>query len=142
MKFRIVVFLFIYHTITLSQNGSVNGYLKDNGKALEFATVAINNSSLGINTNNKGYYKIDNIPFGTYELVASVIGYEVQKKVISITEVNSNLVVNFNLKELDKQLDEVVISGTLKDFPSADIRYSFLQLFLNEFGGLGFNFLS
>ena len=80
MKFRIVVFLFIYHTITLSQNGSVNGYLKDNGKALEFATVAINNSSLGINTNNKGYYKIDNIPFGTYELVASVIGYEVQKK--------------------------------------------------------------
>ena len=26
------------------------------------------------------------------------------------------------------------ISGTLKDFPSADIRYSFLQLFLNELG--------
>lgn len=26
------------------------------------------------------------------------------------------------------------VSGTLKDFPSADIRYSFLQLFLNELG--------
>jgi hypothetical protein len=26
------------------------------------------------------------------------------------------------------------VSGTLKDFPSSDIRYSFLQLFLNELG--------
>ncbi len=33
-----------------------------------------------------------------------------------------------------KICDRLSISGTLKDFPSADIRYSFLQLFLNKLG--------
>ncbi len=97
MKFRIVVIFFICYNVILSQNGSVSGYLKNSGKVLEFATVATKNSSLGINTDDKGYYKISNIPFGTYELVASVIGYEIQKKTILITEESSNLVVNFNL---------------------------------------------
>ncbi len=41
------------------------------------------------------------------------------------------------LIELDRKQKingKLSVSGTLKDFPSADIRYSFLQLFLNELG--------
>jgi hypothetical protein len=41
------------------------------------------------------------------------------------------------LVELDRQQKKngrLAVSGTLKDFPSADIRYSFLQLFLNALG--------
>lgn len=35
------------------------------------------------------------------------------------------------LERKQKTHDKLSVSGTLKDFPSADIRYSFLQLFLN-----------
>lgn len=45
--------------------------------------------------------------------------------------------VNDLLIELDRKqriYGKLAISGTLKDFPSADIRYSFLQLFLNKLG--------
>ena len=45
--------------------------------------------------------------------------------------------VNDKLVELDRKQNingRLSVSGTLKDFPSADIRYSFLQLFLNELG--------
>jgi hypothetical protein len=45
--------------------------------------------------------------------------------------------VNDLLVELDhkqKIVGRLSVTGTLKDFPSADIRYSFLQLFLNALG--------
>ena len=38
------------------------------------------------------------------------------------------------LERKQKINGKLSVSGTLKDFPSADIRYSFLQLFLNELG--------
>ncbi len=38
------------------------------------------------------------------------------------------------LERKQKLHDKLSVSGTLKDFPSADIRYSFLQLFLNALG--------
>jgi len=38
------------------------------------------------------------------------------------------------LERKQKVNGKLSVSGTLKDFPSADIRYSFLQLFLNELG--------
>ena len=38
------------------------------------------------------------------------------------------------LERKEKVNGRLSVSGTLKDFPSADIRYSFLQLFLNELG--------
>ena len=40
----------------------------------------------------------------------------------------------FELERKQKLNGKLSVSGTLKDFPSADIRYSFLQLFLNELG--------
>ena len=42
----------------------------------------------------------------------------------------NDLIVELNRKQ--KVFGRLSISGTLKDFPSADIRYSFLQLFLNK----------
>jgi len=44
----------------------------------------------------------------------------------------NDLIVELNRKQ--KVFGRLSISGTLKDFPSADIRYSFLQLFLNKLG--------
>lgn len=47
------------------------------------------------------------------------------------TDVNDLFV---ELERKQKLNGKLSVSGTLKDFPSADIRYSFLQLFLNELG--------
>ncbi len=104
----------------IAQNGSVSGYIKSNGVAIEFATVALKNTSLGNTTNEKGFYKITAIPYGTYQIIATVIGFENVTKTITINETHSSITINLNLIEFNKSLDEVVISGTLKETSKLD----------------------
>ena len=57
---------------------------------------------------------------------------ESARSIKSLPDDVNDLMVELNRKQkVDNRLS---ISGTLKDFPSADIRYSFLQLFLNKLG--------
>lgn len=118
MKLKIIVTLILLtfsYLAVKSQTGSLSGYLKSNDKPIEFASVAIKNSALGTSSNDKGYFKIANIPFGKYELITSAIGFENESRIIVLSETNPTLSLNFNLKESNKSLDEVVISGTLKE---------------------------
>lgn len=115
-KYFILFFLILHVSITVkAQTGSVSGYIKANGTALEFVSVALNSTTFGTTTSDKGYYKITSIPYGTYELLASVIGFESARKTIVINEANTDIKVNLSLLESGKSLDEVVISGTLKE---------------------------
>jgi len=54
------------------------------------------------------------------------------KKIKSLPQDVNDLFIELERKQ--NVCGKLSISGTLKDFPSADIRYSFLQLFLNELG--------
>ncbi len=117
---KIALFLVLTQLSLNAQNGTVSGFVKSNGKVLEFATVALKNTSLGCTTNEKGFYKIASVPYGTYELVATVIGFENATKTININASTSTISVNLNLLESNKILDEVVVSGTLKETSKLD----------------------
>lgn len=122
MKLKIIiVFILSFSNLSIkAQIGSVSGYLKSKDKPIEFASIAIKNSVLGTSSNDKGYFKIVNIPFGKYELITSAIGFENESRVIVLSETNPTISFNFNLKESNKNLDEVVISGTLKETSKLD----------------------
>ena len=49
---------------------------------------------LGATSDNEGYYTLTQIPPGQYELIVSMIGYEVEREAMIIVE-NENLTVNF-----------------------------------------------
>ena len=80
--------LLIFAVITLSANppldkkGQISGHIFDNNTkhSIEYATVALSelNGKLvtGTITDNTGYFSIDNIKYGIYNLTVSFLGYE------------------------------------------------------------------
>ena len=102
------------------KKGSIAGKISDEGSnvALQYATVAlytVSDSSLvnGTITNEEGAFSIENIPSGTYYLVAEYLGYE--KQVLDDIRIDEEeLVVEFNniqLKERSTDIGEVAVVG-------------------------------
>ena len=55
---------------------------------------------------------LHDIPYGTYTIIASYIGYELVSQEITLSSDSPNLNLEFSLTEQTMDLDEIVISGT------------------------------
>ena len=86
------------------ESGSVYGFVKDssNGEALIGANVFINDLSLGMATDINGYYVLQEIIPGTYDISVSYVGYKVLNKKIDI--------ISGSALKLDLILSEEVVS--------------------------------
>ena len=106
------ILFFFSHNIN-AQFGNIQGKVKLNGNYSQYVTIYIsNNSSLGASTDSKGFFEIKNIPFGTYDVFASYIGYQNEYKKIVVNNSNQAIKLDFNLSEVSNSLNEVVITGT------------------------------
>ncbi|MBV6646906.1 MAG: TonB-dependent receptor [Cyclobacteriaceae bacterium] len=95
-----------------SQTGSVSGSVVGGGKALEFASVGFDGTTLGTTTNAQGNFLIKDVAFGEYTLVVAIVGYQRQTKKIELTPEVPELNVDFDLNESTSTLDQVVVTGT------------------------------
>jgi len=87
-KIRILVAILIFAMISSFANpapdkkGQISGYVFDNNTkhSIEYATVALSDLKgklvTGTITDNTGYFSVDNIKNGTYNLTVSFLGYE------------------------------------------------------------------
>lgn len=68
---------------------TISGAVKDaeTGAPLASASVFIANTTLGVATDAEGYFEIPRVPFGTHQLVVSLLGYERQTRSIRVTAV-------------------------------------------------------
>ena len=79
------LFICFFNSINLfaqtNSHGSITGTVLDQitGKPLFYANVFLANTTIGTASDEDGKFKIDNIPVGKYQLVASVIGYKLKK---------------------------------------------------------------
>ncbi|MFH1943493.1 MAG: carboxypeptidase-like regulatory domain-containing protein, partial [bacterium] len=75
------------HAQTIPQT-KLTGRITDasTGQPLYFANVFLSNTTLGCATDKEGNYTIENVPSGHYELVASMIGYQLQSMTIDLKE--------------------------------------------------------
>lgn len=94
------------------QNASINGYITDqrSGETLLAANIALIEINRGTSTNNSGYYTINNIPPGTYTLVATYVGYQRYEQEISVKE-GENRRIDIKLTPQNLQLDELVVQS-------------------------------
>ena len=88
---------------------------------------------LGTTSDNEGYFTLTQIPPGQYELIVSMIGYEVERQAMIIVE-NENLTVNFRLSPQAILMNEVNV--TAKKDKEWDKNYS---RFKRSFLGTGKN---
>lgn len=97
---------------TFAQN-SIKGNVSSNGKPVEFANVSVQKTKIGTTTDLEGNFLLTKLPNGKQTIVVSFIGYETTKKDVQLT--GSQITLNIELKELPNKLDEVVITGTMKE---------------------------
>lgn len=106
-----LLFLFL-SGLTFGQMATIYGTVTTEEGTLEFASVHIENSSYGTQTNLKGNYKLENIPYGKYIVITSYIGYNSIQTEIELTAENNNLKLDIQLDEKNMNLDAIVITGT------------------------------
>lgn len=116
----IIVFGFHFQFLVPQALGTINGTITSNGQALPFVTVGLKNTTYGTISNTNGYFEINNIPVGTYEITVSAIGYEKQSKKFVISESLLEVRLSFDLKENQTNLNEVVVSGTMKEISKTE----------------------
>lgn len=111
--FTLTTLLFVAQSI--AQKGSIIGNVKqENGEIVPFANVYLANSKIGTASDEDGNFEILNIPEGEYIVLAQFIGFERQTFQVTIKD-NETLIVNFKLKQGKQTIEEVVITGTMKE---------------------------
>ncbi len=113
-KLLLTAVILLISSVLHAQKAEISGKVSADNAPVEFANVYIEGTQLGASADIDGNYSIGNIPPGTYTVTASFLGFETKKHTITLKK-NQKAVLNFILKEDSATLDEVVISGTMKE---------------------------
>ena len=95
-----------------AQDGKVSGFITDEktGEALIGANVFIAETGNGMSTDKNGYYVLQNIIPGIYNLIISYIGYSTLKKEITLAS-NESIKMNLELRIEAVEITEVDVSA-------------------------------
>ena len=134
---RISFLFFINLTFAQEDSLSIFGRVIDaqTKKIIPFANILVVGTNYGAATNENGYYKIERLPFNTYQLRASVIGYNSIIKTDVVVQPGRPAEINFELIEKEIELEDVVVVSdyfyrnplqvnSLKNFNYEEIRRS------------------
>ena len=99
----------LFSQVTTSVFGKV---VNEQGEPLLGASVYLEGTQLGAQTDFDGNYEISGVTPGSYNLIASYLGYKSQTKYNIIVRSRGTLAYNFVLNEDSEQLQEVVVSNT------------------------------
>lgn len=93
---------------------SLSGEVTDQqGASVPFAYVSIDSLKVGITADEKGRYRLKNIPFGRHKITARSAGFKSQTEVVTLKN-QSKRNVDFSLEEEAQALEEVTIIGESK----------------------------
>jgi hypothetical protein len=104
--------LFSIYLSAQTKTGNIRGSVKDKNtqEMLIGAVVVLEGTTIGATADLDGRFLISNIPTGSYNVKATLIGYKPEVKFnINVTSGNDQI-INFELVEDSKQLSEVEIT--------------------------------
>ncbi|GAA4273572.1 TonB-dependent receptor [Aquimarina gracilis] len=111
----LVLSLLLVSKIHAQVYGELSGNVTDEtGQPILGASVFLEDTEKGAQTDFDGNYRIENIVPGSYNLIVSYVGFETQTKFNVIVRSKGTLPSNFILKQSTETLDEVVISNANK----------------------------
>ncbi len=132
MKKILFAFLFVLLCNPIMAQKTITGRVVDNSnQPLEGAAVYLNNTSVGTTTNEKGEFEL-RVKKGTYELIASYLGYLTAQFSFNSEELDKP--ITFKLLPKNNLLNEVVVSNR-KNLMSEEDRAYFMGRFKSTFLG-------
>jgi outer membrane receptor for ferrienterochelin and colicins len=119
MLLRVFILLLLIPFCGFAQTATVKGVVKSDTNLIGFASVGLIGTNIGTSTNDKGFFSLTSQKFGKYILRISAIGYKPYEKTITLKE-NESINLNISLIPDALGLDEVVISGTMKEVSKSE----------------------
>lgn len=120
----------------LAQSGIIRGnvYDKASGEPIAFANVLLQGTNNGTTTNLEGFFSLNNIPAGTYNLVVTYLGYDSMSVAI---ELSANRIVyeQIYLEEASVKLSTVDVSAT-REQARSDVQVSKLTVTADQIRSL------
>jgi len=111
MKYLFLAILIISTKNLYSQN--ISGKVTTDVPSIQEINVMLLHTNFKTQTDSLGFYKLENVPSGSYKITVTSSGFKTITQKILI-DGNQNLNLDFELSEDQNELNEVVVSGTLK----------------------------
>lgn len=118
MRIIIAALLILSTSALFAQTGSIKGTITHAGQPVPLATVIVPQLGLTIAADDNGNYEISNLSNGIYELVITFVGFTPVRQKVSVT--GSAVTLHISLEEENTTLEEVVITGTMKEISRTD----------------------
>lgn len=118
IKLKVVVLLTFCITtsvLVFAQTGSITGKITSGGgNQLGAATITISKLKKGVASDSTGIFRLEQVPYGAWQIEVSHLGYKTYKTNITVdrNETIQDVVLQ---QALDNALNEVVVSGTMKE---------------------------
>lgn len=114
MILRILLIIIVFSQIVFAQNtGKITGKVVDQitNETLPGVNVIIEETNLGTSTDLNGEFSVNNIPFGSYKVKASFIGYNPVTKVDVVVNSAKPTFLEFKLSETVIELGEATVTS-------------------------------
>ena len=132
MNIKILLFIFLASSFASAQIGTIRGFIyeKESEEPIIYCNVYLSGTDIGTVSDDNGYFILTNVPYGTYTLNASFIGFSENQISITLDENKSvvttklflstksltldNINLNVEREEQKKQVNTGVIKLTTK----------------------------
>lgn len=111
--FSLLFFFCCSMGIALGQNGIIKGRIVEaaNNQAVPFASVVVEGTTMGANSDDEGNYEIVGLTPGFYNVTASFLGFKSQT-VFEVQVTNSKpAIIDFLMEEESQEVETVVITA-------------------------------
>ena len=113
MRNVFIIFILIVISHGVNAQNKLTGKITDEktGEAIAGATIYIPELKTGAIADGNGLYSVDNLPRATVIVQISFLGY---KSVVEKIDLSKSSTVNFVLEQAITEMNEVVVTGTLR----------------------------
>ncbi len=108
----LVTVIFFVSFAGTSQTGEISGTIESNNEKLPFVTIQLDSTQWNTTSNAQGNYRLTNIPFGTYSLKTSIVGFESKVVTVTLSSKTPIIELDLELKESQILLGQMVVTGT------------------------------
>ncbi|MBC8407273.1 MAG: TonB-dependent receptor, partial [Rhodobacteraceae bacterium] len=112
MKKNLLVVLAVLSTQMLAAQ-TLKGKITDGKEVVPFANITVKGTGIGTAADMDGLFVLNDVPAGKHELIVSAIGYNKHKTAVEVKQGENT--INPILKESSYKLDQVVVTGTMKE---------------------------
>jgi outer membrane receptor for ferrienterochelin and colicins len=111
--YKLFIICFLFQQSFSQEKQSIAGQVKSDKVGLNQVEISLIGTKLKTETDSLGNYKFENLAIGNYKIQLSKLGFTTIRKSINL-KANENVFLNFDLLVSQNNLNEVVVSGTLK----------------------------